>query len=235
MRRAAQPVDTPELFSWVADIRANAPPGTDPKRRRSLFREKDTRRLFGGRTRGFHGRGPGQRAGGPLNGGDPARCGTASLGRRRTRARHFVLRPRFKRAADRAAVVLIRPPGDHSDGRWLWALALVLFGWNSGCGVVPPPRSRRWPMPTPPEVRVTRLLHRVIQRLRWQAPHGPRASRRPQLWHHFITRQALPTAVVAALTAAVYWWFTRRTRATQPRWLKRACLIATTCSSPLRR
>jgi hypothetical protein len=66
-------------------------------------------------------------------------------------------------------------------------------------------------MPMPPEARVTRLLHQVAQRLRWQwAARLASASALAALVPFILTRQALPSLVIAAITALAYWWFTRR-------------------------
>src|SRR5688572_21065469 len=80
-----------------------------------------------------------------------------------------------------------------------------------GCEAGPPSRDRRWLVP--PEARVTRLLQDVAQRVRWQwAARVASASALAALGPFILTRRALPSLVVGALTALVYWWLTRRSR-----------------------
>jgi hypothetical protein len=68
-------------------------------------------------------------------------------------------------------------------------------------------------MPTPPDARVTRLLHQVAQRLLWQwVARVATASALAALVPFILTRRVLPSLVIAAITAIAFWWFTRRSR-----------------------
>ena len=68
-------------------------------------------------------------------------------------------------------------------------------------------------MPMPPDARVTRLLSQVAQRLRWQwAARASTAGALAAFVPFILTRRVLPSLVIAIVTAAAHWWFTRRSR-----------------------
>lgn len=65
----------------------------------------------------------------------------------------------------------------------------------------------------PPEVRVTRLLTGVVQRLRWQGvARAVSAGAAAGLIPFLVTRRVLPSLVLLLIVAMAHWWLTRRTR-----------------------
>ena len=145
-RRSAQPVDTPELFAWIADIRRELRRLGTSEKTSGVFFAKKTPDVFSeaGLTI-FTDVDPGSEQAAALMAAILRAAAPPALpvAEREPDTLTSATLEGWQRVATPASSVAGRA-GERSDGRWFWLVALILFGVEA--------RMRRRPVQAQPEV-----------------------------------------------------------------------------------